>query len=223
MTNTIDRRSKNGVTRHSSNPFLIQTIASANIGNKQLHFAVGRDETVVNTATGALNETQAAFKLTKVVDKSKFVMLYMALMNDFFKFSKSSQKLVRAILNEVSESGIQKDSIYLNLDVVQDYLKSHNESIGKTSYSKAIKDLIASSLIAESNRPNIWFINPAMIFNGDRASFITELIKENPDIVDHAIAFKEEQTPSLKKLSTKVLKGIGEDAKLEKAKKLQCN
>lgn len=214
----IDRRNKSKLTLHTTNPFLVQTIASANIGNKQLHFAVGKDETVVNTATGALNETQAAFKLTKVIDKSKFVMLYMALMNDFFKFSKSSQKLVRTILNEVSESGMQKDSIYLSLDVVKDYLKEHDETIGKTSYSKAIKDLIASSLIAESNRTNIWFVNPAMVFNGDRATFITELIKENPDIVDHAIAFKEQQNPSNESPSNKVLRGIGVDAKLAKAK-----
>jgi hypothetical protein len=37
-----------------------------------------------------------------------------------------------------------------------------------------LAELIGNEIIAMSDKPNIWYINPSVIFNGDRIAFIKE-------------------------------------------------
>ena len=43
---------------------------------------------------------------------------------------------------------------------------------------RGIKELIEKRIIAKTNEKNWYFINPAIVFNGDRARFVSEIIKK---------------------------------------------
>jgi hypothetical protein len=60
--------------------------------------------------------------------------------------------------------------IYLNIHKLVEYAEWTNT----TQAYKGLGELIANSIIAPSCQPNIWFINPNVIFNGDRIAFIRE-------------------------------------------------
>ena len=57
---------------------------------------------------------------------------------------------------------------------------------GKTTYFRAVNELISLGFIAATTTPPFYFINPALVFNGDRVRFITELRKKSgeADVID---------------------------------------
>ncbi len=45
---------------------------------------------------------------------------------------------------------------------------------------RGLGELLANKIIAMSDQPNLWFINPKIVFNGDRIAFIKQYkITEN--------------------------------------------
>ena len=43
---------------------------------------------------------------------------------------------------------------------------------------KGLAELVAAEVIARGPADNLWFINPLIVFNGDRASYTREIIKK---------------------------------------------
>ncbi|MDK7255130.1 hypothetical protein QP437_09695, partial [Haemophilus sp. UMB1048] len=52
-------------------------------------------------------------------------------------------------------------------------------TISKAVYYRGLKELLEKKMIAKSVKKYIFYINPAIVFNGDRARFVKEIrIKE---------------------------------------------
>ena len=177
---TIDRRKSE--EKYKKNPFLAEAVAEVKIGYKTMTFGTG--ETVSNTETGELIGT-AAFRQRKVVDQSKFLMLYEKMQAFFWQLSPRANKLLRVIYHQAQEA-IATDEIYLNWDIAEEILKSESIKMSKATYFRAVKELLEKKVLAQSVRTNIFYLNPTLIFNGNRASFIQEIISEDPSIEDEA-------------------------------------
>lgn len=50
--------------------------------------------------------------------------------------------------------------------------------MSESIFYRGIKELIEKRIIAKTNEKNWYFINPAIVFNGDRARFVSEIIKK---------------------------------------------
>lgn len=50
--------------------------------------------------------------------------------------------------------------------------------LSESIFYRGIKELIEKRIIAKTNEKNWYFINPAIVFNGDRARFVSEIIKK---------------------------------------------
>jgi intergrase/recombinase len=205
----IDRRTKD--LKHEKNPFLANTVAEVDIGYKKTTFGTGKR--VNETETGE-DLGEAAFQQVRVVDKSKFLMFYLSGQQMFWQLSAKAQKVLRLIFNEVSYRAIGKDEIYLSWEIAEKFFKNEEIKMGRSTYFKAIAELTDKLVIAESIRTNIWFINPVLIFNGNRATFVQKIIAEDPDLVEEAQEITAKRSlEAMRKLDKEKLKDIGSSIK----------
>lgn len=205
----LDRRTKD--LKFEKNPFRANTVAEVEIGYKKTTFGTGRK--INDTETGEDLGT-AAFQQVRVVDKSKFLMFYLSGQQVFWQLSAKAQKVLRLIFNEVSERAIGKDEIYLSWEIATKFFESEDIKCGRSSYFSAIKELSEKMVIAESIRTNIWFINPVLIFNGNRATFVQKIIAEDPNIVEEAQEITARRSlNAMRQLDGKELEDIGNSFK----------
>lgn len=207
----VDRRTKE--LKHEKNPFRANTVAEVDIGYKTTTFGKG-SSSIGDLDSGELLG-EAAFKQVRVVDKSQFLMFYLAGQQVFWQLSTKAQKTLRLIFNEVQYRAIGKDEIYLSWDLAEKFFTAEEIKMGRSTYFKAIAELTDKMVIAESIRTNIWFINPVLIFNGNRATFVQQIIADDPTLLDEAqeITAKRSQD-AMKKLDGKTLKKIGDEVSL---------
>lgn len=210
----IDRRTKD--LKYEKNPFHADTVAEVDIGYKTTSFGTGKSLTDLETG----ESYEAGFKQVRVVDKSQFLMFYLAGQQVFWQLSARAQKALRLIFNEVQHRAIGKDEIYLSWEIGEKFFKENNIKMGRSTYFKAIAELADKKVIAESIRTNIWFINPVLIFNGNRATFVQQIIAKDPALIDEAQEVTAKRaTEALKKLDEGALDKIGNDFITTKNKK----
>lgn len=214
-SNKIDRRT--GELKFDKNPFRANTVAEVDIGYKKTTFGTGKR--VADTDTGE-DLGEAAYQQVRVVDKSKFLMFYLAGQQMFWQLTPKAQKVLRLIFNEVSENAIGKDEIYLSWEIGKRFFEKEGIKCGRSSYFDAVKELADKMVIAESIRTNIWFINPVLIFNGNRATFVQKIISEDPSLVEEAQEITARRAlEAMRQLDGEELKDIANEFKIKKGKR----
>lgn len=119
----------------------------------------------------------AEIRRKKVVDSERFVKLFVAQLDVFFDLKPGSIKLMTALIDELSQARYQNgDQIYLNYNRVVEYFERKGaKAPAKGTFFNAMSELTEKGFVAPSVDTNLWFINPAIFFNGDRVRFVTEL------------------------------------------------
>jgi hypothetical protein len=159
--------------KYKVNPFVNNGVLKIDRGKKTI-IAGGTKDVMVDTQTGDVTGMAMLHKY-KEVDKNQFIKIYIDEVKSLFDLSKTG---IRAFNYVLSCMLINKDEIYLNIHKLVEYAEWSNTS---QAY-KGLGELIANKIIAPSVEPNIWFINPNVIFNGDRIAFIREYrMKEKKD------------------------------------------
>lgn len=119
----------------------------------------------------------AEIRRVKQVDSERFVKLFVGQLHAFFDLKPGSVKLMTALIDELSQARYMNgDQIYLNYNSVKGYFEKHGaKGMAKTTYMTALAELAEKGFVAPSINPNLFFINPAIFFNGDRVRFVTEI------------------------------------------------
>lgn len=140
----------------------------------------GKKVSLVNRETGEVEDNQIAVARVKFVESEQFVKVYTRNMSAFFELGKPGQRVCEFMLDQVADyRNIQRDCVFLYYLEYVEWCKAEDRpGTNKVSFNRGIRELAAKGLIAKSARPNQWFINPAVVFNGDRARFITEIRKK---------------------------------------------
>lgn len=158
---------KQGVTAYAENPFWRPT--EVKVGTKKITIAGGF---VTNTGTGEQTEYAGLHKV-EFVDEEKFVKLFTQNLKAFFDLSSASQKVLQCVLIALQASP-NKDGIFLPFFMVEDYAQQTEQKISRTTFHRALKEMLEKGFIAESEQQNYFYINPHLFFNGDRMTFIHE-------------------------------------------------
>lgn len=162
---------KKGVLAYSENPFWKPH--EVEIGRKKVTIASGY---VAKNETG---ETQhiAGIHRIEEVDEEKFIKLFTQNMHVFFDLTPVSLKLLQCVLALVQD---KPRCLGINLDWLdlEDYAKKKGFKTSRTSYHRALKEMIEKGILAESERSGYFWINVHLFFNGDRMVFITEYRKK---------------------------------------------
>lgn len=164
--------SMKGITEFSpykKNPYVDNlVIPSRNktiaISNKQLNLFDPKTGEVESAGIGFLG-------IRKRVDTEEFVKIYKAQIKTLFELS---NRAIRLFGYCMEASKISHDKIILDAGECLEYTgyKSRN------TLSLAIAELLEKEFLARTTSSNIYFINPAKFFNGDRMVLFQEIIRE---------------------------------------------
>lgn len=105
------------------------------------------------------------------VDEEQFAKLYLANFAAFFDLSQASIRVFGYILTCMKP---KNDMIFFDLKKCLEYTGYKTD---KAIY-KGLAELVHSEIIARGPAANLWFINPMVVFNGDRVSFAKTYVKK---------------------------------------------
>ncbi|HBM3150108.1 TPA: hypothetical protein LVM03_000839 [Klebsiella oxytoca] len=115
---------------------------------------------------------------THEVDKEEFIKLYTSQIKAYFDLTKTAYKVFFIFLR-IYQDAIGKDHFYLSCKKAMSLAEKIDHFIlSESIFYRGIKELIEKRIIAKTNEKNWYFINPAIVFNGDRARFVSEIIKK---------------------------------------------
>jgi len=165
----INRISK--ATKYKDNPFLNSDVFTIPKGKSA--YRVGRmDKLLVDSDTGEI-ENMAAVYAYEEKDKEEFIKVYVNGMKSLMDMSNTGSKAFYFIMNCLR---INDDRVYVNITEMAEYCKWKNTA----QCYLGLGELIANKIVAPSMSPNLWFINPKFVFNGNRILFMKEYrMKEN--------------------------------------------
>lgn len=116
----------------------------------------------------------------RMVDSERFVKLFVDKLSIFFDLTPSSIRLLTVLIEVVSEARhMNTDRIPLTEGIAAEIMREHGEeALSSASYYRALNELVAAGFIAPSATPPLYWLNPAVLFNGDRMRFVDEIRRE---------------------------------------------
>lgn len=163
---------------HKDNPF-IESVGYQR--KKKTEVLYTGDKAIVNMRTGELDdEDQLAVARIRYVDSDQFVKLYVNYIHVFFELAAPAQRVARFVLEQVGRRALGKGEVLLSYNEYENFFEGQ-KGVSRPTFMRGLQELAAKNLIAKTPNSNIWWINPAMIFNGDRARFITEIRRKKSD------------------------------------------
>jgi hypothetical protein len=161
--------------KFEKNPFVFDNtengILNLQLPTKKQKKIVGSSNLVVeDTYTGEV--VGGNFLWTeKIVDEEQFAKVYLKEMHHLYGLKRTGLQTLHYLLSKLEPN---KDLVYIFYPDMQDFCGWTNK---RTCYT-GLKELIAHKFIAPSFMSGWWFINPQIIFNGNRLTLITNYTKK---------------------------------------------
>ncbi len=161
---------------YDENPFIVDTIGELKVKRKQQFVKPlnNKDykgaEVMMVTSDGEV-QGHTAFVRHLEVDSDKFTKLYINQLACLWDLNKTAMRVFTYILNVLKP--LQDHVIFDNNDCMVFCGYKNPASIYEGLYC-----LLQSGIIAKSNKSYKIFINPSVVFNGDRVTFINTYTKK---------------------------------------------
>ncbi|MCE8872381.1 MFS transporter [Bacteroides fragilis] len=160
--------------RNKENPFMKQAIEDIeNHVVKKYKSSTGSDKkavvAVADTDTGEVFRTSFIRQIE--VDEEQFAKLYL---NSFAAFFDLSQAAIRVFGYIMTCMKPKNDMIMFILEDCLEYTKYTS----KGTVYRGLAELVKAEIIARGINENLWFINPLIVFNGDRVSFTKTYVRK---------------------------------------------
>lgn len=160
--------------RNKENPFMKQAIEDIeNHVVKKYKSSTGSDKkavvAVADTDTGEVFRTSFIRQIE--VDEEQFAKLYL---NNFAAFFDLSQAAIRVFGYIMTCMKPKNDMIMFILEDCLEYTKYTS----KGTVYRGLAELVKAEIIARGINENLWFINPLIVFNGDRVSFTKTYVRK---------------------------------------------
>jgi hypothetical protein len=153
------------------NPFVEQAIQDIKIIQKtQVVRSKNRDEIQLIVNSSGEVEGHTAFMKFVEVDEEQFAKVYLSQFTAFWELSKPAIRVFGFIINVLKP---KQDEFFLEMTKCLDYTKYRHPK----DVLSGISALIECGIIARSDSHFKYFINPMVVFNGDRVSFAKTYIK----------------------------------------------
>lgn len=89
-------------------------------------------------------------------------------------------------MNELQKTP-NADAIYLAWVGANEYFSEVNLNISRSSFQRSLKEMMEKGFLAESTKPNLFWFNPHLFFNGDRMVFVREYRKKSEKIKNNDV------------------------------------
>lgn len=167
----------------AENPFMQGAVTEVK-GRKKHYNVLGRPALAVDQKSGEVLGG-VEHKVVKMVDDSQFVKVFADGIAGIYDLSKPGARVFRYLFDVVQKHP-NVDRLYLYfMDALEEPW-----AIPKSVFFRGMAELLEKNFIARSQNPNMFFLNPSMIWNGDRFSFVQEFIRakkvpsRDPDTID---------------------------------------
>ena len=176
-TEIVPKKSRRGFIRYKENPFLIVATENTQSGTRRV--TANNDRLlIINEDTGE-KLAGAGFFHYEEVDRTKFLKLYVNGVKALTELTSAGTKVFEILYRTIQEN-INKDTVFLGFDLIDQEIVSISES----TFHRGMKELIKKNFIAETTTLNLYFINPDYLFNGDRLSFVKTFIKSKYEKIE---------------------------------------
>lgn len=165
MENEITRFSD--LPSYSQNPFIV-SILDIKMKNKMVSISTIKSA-VVNGEGDHVGDKM--LMVTKKVDKEEFIKVYKNQLSLIFELSRSGQKVLTYFIQTL---GVNKDYIIFDKNVAKEISGLSSTS----SIYSGLTELVLKNVIAKSDLPFMYYINPQILFNGDRLTVINKWEKD---------------------------------------------
>lgn len=157
---------------YQENPFMEKAIEEIKTVRKTQVMRTGnRDEIQRIVNNDGEVEGYSAFMRFVEVDEEKFAKIYL---NQFGAFWDLSKPAIRVFGYIISVLKPKYDNFFFDMKECMDYTKYTTEK----SIFEGITALIDGGIIARSNKHYMYYINPLVVFNGNRVTFAKTYIKK---------------------------------------------
>lgn len=136
-------------------------------------------QAIINRDTGEVSGDSIAMARIKTVESDQFVKVYAKHMHLLFELGKPAQRVCEFVMHQVSTRALNKGEVFLSFSDYQDRFRGKTGGT-RATFSRGLQELADKNLIARTvSSKEVWFINPAIIFNGERARFVTEIRRKS--------------------------------------------
>jgi len=159
--------------RHDENPYLFDMEESVQIRRKrEMMYPVNSEVVhyVVNQNTGEIDGYSAFMRISEV-DEQQFVKIFTRELRALWDLSKVAGRVFTYIMQCMR---MNQDTIYFDVEECMEYTGYKS----RRSIINGMSELIEHGIIARSTKSNIYFINPAVVFNGNRVTFAKTYMKK---------------------------------------------
>ncbi len=152
---------------YNENPFIDQMIGELKIKDKtQMLQSVGKDKNCLVISSDGETLGHSAFMKRVKVDEDIFAKLFLSQLSAFWDLKKTSMKVLSYILVSLKPNS---DKVYFDMDECKTYC---NYAESKSIFN-GLLGLIKANIIARTPKSHFYYINPAIVFNGSRITFMT--------------------------------------------------
>ena len=158
--------------KHDKNPFTDRFAVSVmdNSHGRVIKYA-RKDGQVISPHGEVLSNGELILGREHIVDKQRFIKVYVESLMLFSDLSKRAIMLFAVLLQRLEKD---KAVVYL---VPQEIVR--DMEISEPTYYRALSELLSAKVIARHSASSvIYFINPALMFNGDRMTLVNRYVMD---------------------------------------------
>lgn len=162
-------------TRHGKEVFLDNPFVEAftiQVKKKSMTVAAGLEITDTEK-----NEVKAgAVAVFKEVDTEEFLKIYTNNVRNIFELSSTAQRILMPLMLEIQRSAKNVAHLFFSYaDAVNNCKILGVKPMSQATYNRGVNELIERNFIAVNAKGINWYwINPNILFNGDRIRFIQD-------------------------------------------------
>lgn len=153
--------------QHERNPFLSSLIVPTR--GKMVTVSTGTQLSLIDHQTGEVIGGTIGLVHRQMVDKEEFVKIYKSQIQFMFDLTTRGIKVFSYILHATR---ISDGMILFSQKKCQEFTGYSS----KASITSALAELLSKNIIARTGEPHLYFINPAMFFNGDRIVMMRDVV-----------------------------------------------
>jgi hypothetical protein len=142
---------------------------------------------IYNPADGQIfGEGDLAFVQREVVDKSKFIKVYLDDLRSMFDLSKTGQRIFQLVWEQLREA-VNQDKVELNPRIA----KMNGMDVSERAFQKGVRELLEKEFVFMSLIDGVYYINMARFFNGNRIIKIREYTLEGTEPTQQVLALTQ--------------------------------
>lgn len=162
---------------HQENPFLKEAINEIESNRVRKNILVNsHSKTEIKMVINQDGDVDGYTNFMKIieVDEQKFAKVYLSGFYKFFDITQAGIRVFGFIINSIKPNG---DQFLFDIDECMVYTKYKSNR----SVINGLASLLEVGIIARSEKSYKYFINPLVVFNGNRVTFAQSYIKRSKD------------------------------------------